>query len=64
MVKVVDRPVVIEQEKVVYRDRIIEQPVEKIIVKEVEKLVQVPIEVVKFVEVEKPIEKIVEVVKF
>jgi hypothetical protein len=55
------------QEKIVYVDRIVEVPVEKIVEKIVEKTVEVPVErikrVVETVKVEVPVEKIVEVIK-
>lgn len=53
VVKIVEKPVIVEKEKIVYRDVIVEKPIETTIVREVEKLVQIPVEVIKFVEVEK-----------
>ena len=60
-VRIVEKPVVVEVEKIVYKEVEIEKPIQVTVVKEVEKIIHVPTEVIKFVEVEKQIEKIKEV---
>lgn len=42
----------------------VEVPVEKIVIKEVEKIVEVPVEVVKIEQIEKRVEVPVEVIKY
>jgi len=48
--KIVEKPVEVIVEKVVYVDRIVEKPIETVTVREVEVVREVPIEVIKVVE--------------